>query len=70
MNWFNKNKKAKVLLVRETGIAELKQDKSIQKQAILEAKKQTEKLNDLLTENGFTLRIYLATGGKYKKGTR
>lgn len=41
--------------------------KSARKEAVKKAKESTEHLNDLLVENGFTLKIYIAAGGKRKQ---
>lgn len=46
---------------------EVELHKTAGKQAVEKAKQANEHLNDLLVENGFTLKIYLATGGKPKK---
>lgn len=45
------------------GFLEIETHKNATKEAIAEAKQATQKLNSLLVENGFTLKIYLATGG-------
>lgn len=44
-------------------------NKDATNQALAKAEEANQKLNDLLIENGFTLKIYLAAGGKNKKGT-
>lgn len=40
--------------------------KNATQEAITKADEANQHLNDLLIENGFTLKIYLATGGKHK----
>lgn len=67
MFWFKK-KKAKTSAEDLSDIVELKAAKEAQNEAFDEAEKEVQKLNRLLVENGFTPRIYIATGGKMKKG--
>lgn len=49
---------------------EVEIDKNATREAAEKAKTANQHLNDLLVENGFTLKIYLAAGGKSKKGTQ
>lgn len=46
---------------------EVELNKTANTEAVEKAKKANQHLNDLLVENGFTLKIYLATGGTPKK---
>lgn len=43
-------------------------NKNAAKEAVDMAKDASNKLNNILEENGFTLKIYLAAGGKMNKG--
>ncbi len=68
MAWFNRNKTPQ-------GNTEQSHDHRVEvvvhqnaaKEIIDEAKTVNEQLNRLLLDNGFTLKIYLAAGGKTKK---
>lgn len=68
MAWFNRNKAPK-------GDTEQSHDHRVEvvvhqnaaKEVVNEAKTVNEQLNKLLLDNGFTLKIYLAAGGKTKK---
>lgn len=68
MAWFNRNKIPK-------GETEGSHDRRVEvivqqnatHEVVKEAKSVNEKLNKLLLENGFTLKIYLAVGGKTQK---
>ena len=51
------------------GIIEIEAHKDAKTEAIKEAKEATRQLNKLLVDNGFTLKIYLATGGKHPRKT-
>ena len=53
----------------QSAIVELEAAKNAQREAFAEAEKVGKDLNRLLVENGFTLKIYLASGGKIKKDT-
>lgn len=65
MAWFNRNK-------TPTGETEVSHDHRVEvvvhqnatQEVVKEAKDVNDQLNRLLLENGFTLRIYLARGGK------
>lgn len=67
MAWFNRNKTPK-------GNTELSHDRRVEvvvhqnaaKEVVEEAIAVNEKLKNLLDENGFTIKIYLAAGGKMK----
>lgn len=61
-------KQPKVSEQERSAIVELEAAKDAQREAFAEAEKVGKDLNRLLVENGFTLKIYLATGGKIKKG--
>lgn len=67
MFWFNK-KKTETSAKELSDIVELQAAKNAQREAFSEAEKEVKKLNRLLVENGFTPKIYLATGGKIRKG--
>lgn len=68
MAWFNKNKDPK-------GDTEKAHDHRVEvvvhqnatKEVVAEAKRVNDQLKTLLEDNGFTLKIYLATGGKIKR---
>lgn len=68
MLWFTRKNKP-------TGQTELSHDHRVEvvvhqnatKKVVDEAKTVNEQLNQLLLDNGFTLKIYLAAGGKTKK---
>jgi len=45
-------------------IVEIIANENSKKEVIEEAKNASNKLNDLLVQNGFTIKIYLAAGGK------
>lgn len=63
-----RKKQPKVSEQERSAIVELEAAKDAQNEAFAEAEKVGKDLNRLLVENGFTLKIYLATGGKIKKG--
>lgn len=74
MSWF-KRKRVEDIHVEPpvSSRVEVELHKSASKEAAEKAKKANEHLNELLVQNGFTLKIYLATGGiapkkKGKKG--
>lgn len=49
---------------------EVELDKTASRQAAEKAKLANQHLNEILVNNGFTLKIYLATGGKPKRKRR
>lgn len=63
MSWLNRQKPIDGESTHDTRV-EVVVQKSAAKEVVEEAKEVNEKLNRLLVDNGFTLRIYLATGGK------
>lgn len=67
MFWF-KRKEYKQPEEIQSDIVELEAAKKAQIRAFDEAEKEVKKLNRLLVENGFTPKIYIATGGKVKRG--
>lgn len=69
MLWFNKKKVVRPVVDHQT-IVEIEATKDAQKEAFEEAHRVGKDLNRLLVENGFTLKIYLATGGKHKGKTK
>lgn len=71
MRWFGKNKEeVSVTPQEQEAIIEIETHKSAQKEAIEQAKQASQQLNKLLVENGFTLKIYVAAGGKHKGKTK
>jgi len=66
MNWFNHSKKPVPIVVQPppTSRVEVELHKNASEEAAQKAKDTNQHLNDLLIENGFTLKIYLAAGGK------
>lgn len=72
MGWFNKIPKhtiTSVVSVNDNSI-EIIAEKNAHKEVVRQAKEAQKKLDDLLEENHFTLRIYLATGGEIRKKQR
>ena len=73
MSWFNRRKPT--IEVEATRAkqhddrVEVVVHKNAAEDAIRKANEANEKLNELLVTNGFTLKIYLAAGGKYNKPT-
>lgn len=68
MFWF-KNKKAAIDKQHELETivsVELEQHKKLTDDKINETKQVTENFNKILKENGFTLKIHVAAGGKHK----
>lgn len=70
MGWFKRNKRRTLddpITQTEKALAsiEIVTDASARKQVVEDAKKANETLNRLLVENGFTVKIFLATGGKH-----
>ena len=47
---------------------EIEAGKRATKEAIEEARRANEELNRVLVRNGFTVKIFVATGGKHKEG--
>ena len=69
MSWFKKKRKEDVVVQPPASSrVEVEIHKSASREAAEKAKKTNEHLQDLLVENGFTLKIYLAAGGQPKKG--
>lgn len=69
MGIFRRKKDTPVVnpVAEEQKIIEIVADKKAQHEVIQQAKEASERLNTLLVENGFTLKIYLAAGGKNPK---
>lgn len=69
MNWLNRKKKEPPVVIRPpaTSRVEIELHKNASEQAAKKADLTNEHLKDLLVENGFTLKIYLAAGGKPPK---
>lgn len=73
MGLFNRKKKVSTPVVVQppaTSRVEVELEKDATNEAVAKAKETNKHLNDLLVENGFTLKIYLAAGGKvqHKRG--
>lgn len=71
MKWFKKSSSAKpapdrVVEVIPTNV----EDKRAFKKAKAQADEVNQKLNDQLLSNGFTIKIYIATGGKQHGGQK
>lgn len=71
MGWFSKKQKdVPVSAKTREAIVEIEASKDARREAVIQAKEASKQLNTLLVENGFTLKIYLATGGKHKGKTK
>lgn len=68
MFWFNKKKAAveKQIQLETIVSVELEQHKKVTDDKIKETKLVTENFNKILKENGFTLKIHVAAGGKHR----
>lgn len=75
MKWLRRNKTVPTNPLEDTSInlpaehktsIEIVAHKNATREVMKEAKKATDHLNDLLVENGFTLKIYLAAGGTHR----
>lgn len=67
MGWFKRRQRnADPITETEKAQASIQivTDVNARKQAVEEANKVNEQLNRLIVENGFTVKIFLATGGK------
>lgn len=68
MGLFNRKRKEDMLIQPPASSrVEVELHKAATVQAVEKAKEANQHLNDLLVENGFTLKIYLAAGGQYKQ---
>jgi len=71
MSWFNRKKNDNIppLVVRPPAESrvEVELHKNASEEAAKKAKDTNQHLNDLLVENGFTLKIYLAAGGQVRQ---
>lgn len=71
MGWFNRNKKEQGLPISIQPPAASRVEIELHKDATVEAaqkaKEANQHLSDLLLRNGFTLKIYLAAGGRTGK---
>jgi len=73
MSWFKKNRPLQVKATRaheHDDRVEVVVQKNATEEAITKAKEANQKLNELLVENGFTIKIYLAAGGHLPKQTK
>lgn len=66
MSWFSRSIRREDIHVEPPASSrvEVELHKTASKEAAEKAKTANKHLNELLVENGFTLKIYLATGGK------
>lgn len=70
MSWFKKKQIPAVEITNtedHDNRVEVVVHKNATQESVVKAEEANQKLNDLLIENGFTLKIYLAAGGKHKK---
>lgn len=67
MAWFGNKKKEAIRKKVETNNVKIVAQKDATKKVVTEAKVATQKLNDMLERNGFTIQIFLAAGGTVKK---
>lgn len=68
MSWFNRKKNEELQIQPPPrSRVEVELHKTASKEAAETAKAANKHLNDLLVENGFTLKIYLAAGGQPPK---
>lgn len=69
MIWFKRKAQIPALAVTPaaTSRVEVELHKNASEEAAQKAKQTNQHLNDLLVENGFTLKIFLAAGGKQPK---
>lgn len=69
MSWFKRKQKAPPIVVRPpaTSRVEIELHKTASVDAAKKADQTNEHLKELLVENGFTLKIYLAAGGHQPK---
>lgn len=68
MSWFNRKKNVEPIVVEPpaTSRVEIELHKGASEEAAQKAKQTNDHLTDLLVENGFTLKIYLAAGGQVR----
>lgn len=66
MNWFKKKPEVQPIVLQPppTSRVEVELHKGATEEAAQKAQATNEHLNELLVHNGFTLKIYLAAGGK------
>lgn len=69
MNWFNRKPNAAPIVVTPpaTSRVEVELHKGASEEAARKADEVNQHVKELLVDNGFTLKIYLAAGGKTKK---
>lgn len=72
MSWFKRKKVEEPIVVAPppTSRVEIQLHKNASEDAAQKATQTNQHLNDLLIENGFTLKIYLAAGGHQPKNKR
>ena len=72
MSWFQRKKKDEPIVIppAATSRVEVEVHKNASLEAAQKAKETNQHLNDLLVENGFTLKIYLAAGGHQPNNKR
>jgi hypothetical protein len=69
MSWFKRKKKEEPIVVAPppTSRVEVELHKGFSEEAAKKADAANKHINELLVENGFTLKIYLAAGGHQPK---
>lgn len=72
MGWFRKKKNDPPIVVHPpvSSRVEVELHKNASEEAAQKAQQTNKHLNDLLVENGFTLKIYLAAGGHQPNNKR
>jgi hypothetical protein len=72
MQWFNRKKKEAPLVIQPavSSRVEVELHKNASVEAAKKADAANKHINDLLVENGFTLKIYLAAGGHQPNNKR
>lgn len=72
MSWFKRKSdtsQTEQAVRNETAAIEIITHKNATKDLVNEAKEANDKLQELLVKNGFTVKIYIAAGGKTKTNT-
>lgn len=72
MSWFNRKKKVEPVVIQPavSSRVEVELHKNASIEAAQKADAANKHINDLLVENGFTLKIYLAAGGHQPNNKR
>ena len=66
MRWFCRKKEKEQRAVNLTAPIEIEPHQEARREVVEQTKKVNEHLKELLVENGFTIKIYLAAGGNTK----